>query len=293
VVSIATFGVLPGPLALQLSSGTDGMVLVMQSSSVLEDNAHYGQPFLAILQQNVVGWDRFRRHIVDRTMTYVRSLSGVLLICAVALTRAEAAQKAAKPAEPLAQDTSLNNVKDAPKAPSLACGGPFAKDTTHDKLAMEFGVKNVAFKDIELASNVLTKATILFDTDPTRRLVVFWKDDKTRANPSEISIEAPSTWTGPGGVRNGLTLRDIEKLNGGHFSVTGFGGIGGGEASKLGGSLVNLPGDCTLKIRFEPGIASPLPPRFASVTGDVQIASTNLILRRVRPQVAQWSINYR
>jgi hypothetical protein len=38
-------------------------------------------------------------------------------------------------------------------------------------------------------------------------------------------------------VRNGLTLRELEKLNGGNFSVTGFGGIGGGEASKLGGPL--------------------------------------------------------
>jgi hypothetical protein len=33
--------------------------------------------------------------------------------------------------------------------------------------------------------------------------------------------------------------------------------------------------------------------RFASVTGDVLIASTNLVLRRVRPQIVQWSINYR
>ena len=226
-------------------------------------------------------------------MTYIRSLSGALLICAFALSAADAAKKAAKPAEPMAQDTSLNNLKDAPKAPSLACEGPFAKDTTHDKLAMEFGAKNVVYKDVDVTSNVLTKATVLFDSDPTRRLVVFWKDEKTRTKPLSIAIEAHSTWTGPGGVRNGLTLKDLEKLNGGGFSITGFGGIGGGEASKLGGPFVDLPGDCTLKIRFEPGIANPLPSRFASVTGDVLIASTNLVLRRVRPQIVQWSINYR
>lgn len=230
----------------------------------------------------------------------MKSLSGALLICALTLTGtltgAEAAKKAekpAKPSEPVAQDTSLNNLKDAPKAPSLACEGPFAKSTTHDKLAAEFGAKNVIFKDVDVTNNVLTKATVLFDTDPTRRLVVYWKDTKARTHPLSVAIEAPSTWTGPGGVRNGLTLKDLEKLNGGGFSVTGFGGIGGGEASKLGGPFVELPGDCTLKIRFEPGIANPLPPRFASVTGDVLIASTNLVLRRVRPQVVQWSVNYR
>jgi hypothetical protein len=226
-------------------------------------------------------------------MTNVRSLTGALLICAFALTGADAAKKGTKPAEPMAQDTSLNNLKDAPKAPSLACEGPFAKDTTHDKLVAAFGVKNVVFKDVDVTSNVPTKATVLFDSDPTRRLVVFWKDEKTRNKPLSIAIDAPSTWTGPGGVRNGLTLKDLEKLNGGSFSVTGFGGIGGGEASKLSGPFVDLPDDCALKIRFEPGIANPLPPRFASVTGDVLIASTNLVLRRVRPQVVQWSINYR
>lgn len=216
----------------------------------------------------------------------------LVLIYAVTMTDAEAAKKSAKPAEPAAQDTSLNNLKDAPKPSSLACEGPFAKDTTHARLVAEFGSQNVIFKDVDVTSNVLTKATVLFDADPTRRLVVFWKDEKTRSKPLAVSIEAPSTWTGPGGVRNGLTLRELEKLNGGSFSITGFGGIGGGEASKLGGPFVNLAGDCTLTIRFEPGIASPLPPRFASVTGDVLIASTNLILRRVRPQVVQWSIHY-
>ncbi len=226
-------------------------------------------------------------------MTRFRFLTGTLLVCIVTATGAEAAKKSARPAEPMAQDTSLDNLKDAPKPSVLACEGPFAKDTAHDKLVAAFGVKNVTFKDVDVTSNVLTKATVLFDADPTRRLVVFWKDEKTRTRPLAITVDAPSTWIGPGGVRNGLTLRELEKLNGANFSVTGFGGIGGGEASKLGGPFVNLPGDCSLKIRFEPGIASPLPPRFSSVTGDVLIVSTNLILRRVRPQVVQWSINYR
>jgi hypothetical protein len=212
------------------------------------------------------------------------------LIAEKALARK--AEKPAKPSEPLAQDTPLNTLKDAPKPPSLACEGPFAKDTTHAKLVTEFGAKHVAFKDVELSSNVLTKASVVFDEDPTKRVVVFWKDEKTRSKPASISIEAPSTWTGPGGVRNGLTLKDLEKANGTGFSVTGFGGINGGVVSGLKGPFVDLPGDCTLKIKFEPGIANPLPPRFASVTGDQSIASKNLVLRRVRPQVSQWSVNY-
>jgi len=206
---------------------------------------------------------------------------------------AKKTEKPARPSEPLAQDTSLNNLKDAPKAPPLACDGPFGKDTTHTKLVTEFGAKNVVFKDVAVISDVKTQASIVFDEDPTKRVVVYWKDSKTRTKPASVSIEAPSTWTGPGGVRNGLTLKDLEKLNGGGFSMTGFGSIGGGEISGLKGPLADVPGDCTLKIKLEPGIANPLPPRFAPVTGDQLIPSKNLVLRRVRPQVSQWSVNYR
>lgn len=226
-------------------------------------------------------------------MTCIRSIAMSLLISALALAGAEAAKKPpAKPPEPMAQDTPLNTLADAPKPPVLACDGPFGKDTTHAKLVSEFGAKNVVFKDVEVASNVLTKASVIFDEDPTRRVVVYWKDNKTRTKPAAVLVEAPSTWTGPGGVRNGLTLKDMVKLNGDDFRVMGFGGIGGGEISDLKGAFADVPGGCTLKIKLEPGIAHPLPPRFASVTGDQYVASKNLILRRVRPQVIQWSLNY-
>lgn len=224
---------------------------------------------------------------------------GALLALASVLSApdAGAAKKtekpAAKQAEPLAQDTQLDNLKDAPQPPALACTGPFAKDTTHAKLVAEFGAKNVAFKDVDTPANILEKATVIFDDDPSKRVVVFWNDPKTRTRPSSIAIDAPSRWTGPGGVRNGLPLKELEKLNGGAFSMIAFGGIGGGSVSGLKGSLADIPGDCTLKIRFEPGIANPLPPRFASITGEQTLTSTNLLLRRVRPQVSAWSVNYR
>jgi hypothetical protein len=60
-------------------------------------------------------------------MTRFRFLTGMLLVCIVTATGAEAAKKSARPAEPMAQDTSLDNLKDAPKPSVLACEGPFAR----------------------------------------------------------------------------------------------------------------------------------------------------------------------
>lgn len=190
------------------------------------------------------------------------------------------------------QATSLDNLKDAPPAPTLACSGAFAKETTHAKLATEFGAKNVVFKDVELPGNYLTKATVAFDSDPTKRLVFFWGDEKARTKLKYVLIEAPSIWVGPGGIRNGLPLKDLEKLNGGSFNMIAFGGVGGGTVSDLKGPLTNIPGGCTVTVRFEPGIANPLPPRYASITGDHKIASTNFMLRRVRAQITEWRVTY-
>lgn len=190
------------------------------------------------------------------------------------------------------QATSLDNLKDAPPAPALACSGPFAKDTTHAKLVTEFGAKNVVFKDVELPGNYLVKASVAFDNDPTKRLVFFWSDEKTRTKLKSVLIEAPSIWVGPGGIRNGLPLKELEKLNGGSFSLVAFGGVGGGTVSDLKGPFTNVPGGCTLTVLFEPGIANPLPPRYASITGDHKLVSTNFMLRRVRAQVSEWRVTY-
>lgn len=190
------------------------------------------------------------------------------------------------------QDTSLDNFKDAPPAPELNCAGSFAKDTSHARLAVEFGDKNVAFKDVETPGNIMVKATVIFDNDPTKRAIFFWGDNKARNKLSSILIEAPSRWMGPGGIRNGLPLKELEKLNGGSFSMVAFGGVNGGNVSGLKGPFANIAGGCTLAPRFEPGIANPLPPRFAAVTGEQTLVSTNFMLRRVRAQISEWRVNY-
>jgi hypothetical protein len=105
-----------------------------------------------------------------------------------------------------------------------------------------------------------------------------------------IVVSAPSLWVGPGGVGNGMKLTEVEKLNGKPFRLNGFGLEGGGYTRDLEGKL--KPDGCKLVIRFEPGIANPLPPRYAGITGDKEIVSSNKLLRRARAQVGEWEIVY-
>jgi hypothetical protein len=174
----------------------------------------------------------------------------------------------------------------------LACAGAFARDSSHAKLAAEFGAKNVVFKEVDGPDGAKDKATVLFDEDPTRRAVVFWHDAGAKAGPALIDISAPSTWIGPGGIHNGLPLAEVERLNGGAFKIKGFGSKASGVASSFKGVLGAPPGGCTLTVRFEPGIANPLPPKFSAITGDKDVPSSNPLMRRTRAQVSEWTVNY-
>ena len=199
-----------------------------------------------------------------------------------------AALLAASPVHAQTADTQDNYQQ--VKRDTLACEGPFAKDTSHARLETAFGQKNVVFKDVDGAEGSKEKATVVFDDDPTKRVVVYWHDERARARPSMISISAPSLWVGPGGVGNGMKLTDVEKLNGKPFKLAGFDWDGGGLVRELDGRL--KPSGCNLVIRFEPGIANPLPARYAEITGDRLIVSNNKLLRRTRAQVSEWGIGY-
>lgn len=177
---------------------------------------------------------------------------------------------------------------------TLGCAGVFGRDTTHARLVEAFGARNVVFKEVEGSQGKQVMASVLFEDDPPRHAVVIWRDPARKANPASIMIGAPSTWRGPGGIHNGLPLKDVEKLNGGAFKLTGFGGAsGGGLVLGLKPALANPDGGCTLTVRFEPGIANPLPEKFAAITGSREVPSSHPLLRRARPQVSEWIVTYR
>lgn len=230
-----------------------------------------------------------------------RLFESCLLICLaapliVATSPAEAraakSKSDSRTEQPAADETDLDNVADAPPAPVLACGGSFARTTSHTKLAAEFGEKNVVYKDVDGLAGRKIKATVLFENDPVKQIIIMWRDQNARNGISSITASAPSTWIGPGGIRNGLPLKQVEKLNGGTFSINGFDWDSGGFASGFKGQFASPPGGCMLSVRFEPGIANPLPKKFAAIVGDRKIPSSDRLMRRAKPMVSEWSVSY-
>src|SRR5262249_2250367 len=66
-----------------------------------------------------------------------------------------------------------------------------------------------------------------------------------------IVITGQSTWAGPKGLRLGLTLAALEKLNGKPFKLSGFDQPEGSAVTDWqGGALATLPGGCKVGIKF-------------------------------------------
>ena len=94
----------------------------------------------------------------------------------------------------------------------VACSGPFAKDSSNLKLAMVFDSRNVTFEDVDVGGTKVG-ASVLFPKDAKHRLEIWWANQASRSGTYLILINKQSTWSAPDGLKLGLTLAELEKLN--------------------------------------------------------------------------------
>ena len=174
----------------------------------------------------------------------------------------------------------------------LECVGPFGPEGSETALRQVFGDANVAAEEIDGPEGSVLDATLLFPDDPTRRLIVLWQEEMARAKPAAIIIRDDSEWIGPGGLRLGEALGEVEAVNGGPFNVLGFGWDYGGAASFPSGALADLPGACVLSLSFDLDWNRDYGPEFDVIMGDQELRSDDPQLRAAGPTVAEIIIGY-
>jgi hypothetical protein len=169
----------------------------------------------------------------------------------------------------------------------VECSGPFAKDSGMLALAMAYDSRNMIFTH-ETVQGTEVGVTVLFPKDPKRRLEVWWSNPN-RTGTYLIDIAGKSTWTGPAGLRLGLTLEQLEKLNKKPFKVKGFDKDGVASVSGWDdGALAKLPGDCKAGVNLHAaakGSATELPEKD-------EYSSDDPALRALKPTVAEILIGY-
>jgi len=174
----------------------------------------------------------------------------------------------------------------------VACSGLFGRDSSHAKLAMAYQSRNVAFTQVDAAAGGKVMASVLFAKDPKRRLEVWWSKPATRTDTHLIVINGQSDWIAPGELRLGLTLAELEQLNGKPFKLLGFNKDNVATLSDWnGGQLSALPGGCKIGISLR---ADPKAPASALSAAPVDRAfsSADSTLRAANPTVSEILMAY-
>ena len=173
----------------------------------------------------------------------------------------------------------------------VVCNGVFAKDSSHQKLAIAFADKNVAYTQVDSGTGA-RMASVLFGKDPKRRLEVWWSDPVSRSHTHLIVINGHSDWIAPGGLTLGRTLAEVDKLNGKPFKLLGFNKDGVAALSDWdGGALATLPGGCKLGLSLRADPNAPASARGA-LTADREYGSADAAMRAVKPTVSEILVGY-
>jgi len=178
----------------------------------------------------------------------------------------------------------------AQPARAVTCGGAFAKDSSHLKLATAYKPENIVFTEVDASEGKKLMATVLFPKDAKRRLEVWWDNETSRSGTYLIVINGQSTWTAPKGLKLGLQIAQLERLNGKPFKLKGFGS--GSEASVSdwqGGALEAIAGGCKVGVSMRADLkASPA----AVEQAGSELASTDATVKAIKPAVAEIIVGY-
>ena len=158
---------------------------------------------------------------------------------------------------------------------------------------MVFGPQNVTYSEVSGGGGTKIMASVLFPKDPKRRLEVLWANEPSRSGTSLIDINGQSTWTAHKGLRLGLSIAAVEKLNGRPFKVQGFDKDGEAPASDwMGGTLLEAPGGCKVGVHFRPDPKASAEARAAASAVDKEFGSNDPAIVALKPTVSEILIGF-
>jgi hypothetical protein len=193
--------------------------------------------------------------------------------------------------QPTPKPAAKVNTASEPPMHAVACSGVFSRESSHVKLATIYNTQNVTFTDVDGPDGTKVMASVLFPKDAKRRLEVWWQDESARTGTYLIVINGKSGWMAPKGVKLGLPLSTLEKLNGKPFKLKGFDKDGSTVTDWQGGALAQLPGGCKIGIRLMPEAGTPAAARNA-VSGSKEFTSSDSNMRALKPVVAEIILGY-
>lgn len=175
-------------------------------------------------------------------------------------------------------------------AAELACEGVFGIDSSEARLVAHFGREHVVTGEVPGPEGTTMIATTVYPGDPEREFQAVWWHEDTLRDPSFFTT--PPGDTAPGGARIGMTVEEVEALNGGPFNILGFGWDYSGSTGFQPGDLSGLPELCFVNVTFEPSVELPADVDPEPISGDKEVRSDLPLLRQVEPRVVEIHFGY-
>lgn len=179
--------------------------------------------------------------------------------------------------------------------------GPITAATTRADLDALFGKENVQEQNLDVNEGPEV-ATVVFPGDPSAALAITWD----RERPATIHIcfstqSGPCRWRTASGIRIGLPVRELQKLNEKAFQVAGYGSDGQGAVmSWRHGQLEEDPAACGhLVVRLTPAAqveGRPMSKQESGLLKDLQgekpYSSSNVSLLELNPIVSALTLEF-
>ena len=145
--------------------------------------------------------------------------------------------------------------------------------------------------DVDVGEGQTEPGTVLFADDPERKLEITWKDPVNKRNPKSIQIGGKkSVWKTAEGISLGSSLQEIERINGGPFTLAGFGWDYSGTVTswKNGRLAAPFSKNGRILLRLTPERENALSRReLNAVSGDSDHSSREPAMQKLNPRVYQ------
>ncbi len=182
--------------------------------------------------------------------------------------------------------------KDKAKASSetVSCEGVFGPKSSDALVRETFGADNVETGTVYGVEGIELLATTVFPDDPHRKMQFTWWDEDKLEYLSSAEL-APSQKT-PTGVEIGMSVAEVEAINGAPFTINGFWWDYGGNAVFETGALASPDDGCGFWIHFSPKDDYPQTLDITPIAGEVTVPSDEKLLRELDVRVTQISLGY-
>lgn len=175
--------------------------------------------------------------------------------------------------------------------------GAITPQTSEADLKRTYGRRNVRSTKVSLGEGEYEPGTGIYRNDPRRMIEIVWKDARRKRFPARVQLTGErSIWKTRDGISLGTTLKELERINGKPFVLSGFGWDYEGtvvswEGGKLEREFEKDNRVVLLRLSEQTNHGASVDDA-DSVMGDRDFPSSHKVMQRINPKVYQIIIEF-